>query len=181
MKYKPLRYAVTLVALLIAAARIYWPNLTIDGVTLGLLGIALFPWLQPLLKSIELPGVLKVEMQDYEQSTSETPPPGHQAPVAAAAPAPLQPYDAAARLKVLATLWRYQQQLFPNEPGKRWTFAVGPTAPDFPFYLRGIAQLVSEGLVAIVPQNQHCVLTNEGLAYCHQHAAELADADTYQF
>ncbi len=181
MKYKPLRYAVTLGALLVAAARIYWPELKIDGVTLGLLGIALLPWLQPLLKSIELPGGLKLEMQDYEQSISDTPPPGQQAPVAAVAPAAQQPYDAAARMKVLATLWRYQQQLFPEEPAKRWTFAVGPTAPDFAFYLRGIAQLVSEGLIAILPQNQHCLLTNEGMAYCQEHAAELAAVETYQF
>ena len=181
MKHKPLWYLVFVGALLVAGARIYWPDVKIDGVTLGLLAIALLPWLQPLLKSIELPGGLKVEMQDYEQSISNTPPPGQQAPVAAVAPPPQQPYDADARMKVLATLWRYQQQLFPDDPGKRWTFAVGPTAPDFAFYLRGIAQLVSEGLVAILPQNQHCALTNEGMAYCQLHAIELAAAQTYQF
>jgi hypothetical protein len=32
-----------------------WPDVNIDAVTLGLLGIAVLPWLQPLLKSVELP------------------------------------------------------------------------------------------------------------------------------
>ena len=82
---------------------------------------------------------------------------------------------------MLATLWRYQQQLFPNEPGKRWTFAVSPTASDFAFYLRGVAQLVSEGLVAILPQNHYSALTNEGLIYCRQHPDESESGDTYQF
>lgn len=61
-----MRWAITLGALAIVVVRLYWPQLKIDGVSALLLGIAIVPWLQPLFKSLELPGGWKVEFRDIE-------------------------------------------------------------------------------------------------------------------
>lgn len=61
-----LRWAITIGALAIVLVRLYWPNLKIDGVSALLIGIATVPWLQPLFKSLELPGGWKVEFRDFE-------------------------------------------------------------------------------------------------------------------
>jgi hypothetical protein len=44
---------------------------TIDGVTLGLVVLALLPWLAPLIKSIEIPGIGKIELQEIKQQVEE--------------------------------------------------------------------------------------------------------------
>jgi len=65
--YKPLRIAISVTASLIAAVHLLFPNVKIDGVTLGLVALAALPWLAPLIKSIELPGIGKVELQGFQQ------------------------------------------------------------------------------------------------------------------
>jgi len=65
-----LRWAITVGALLIAIAHLVWPTVRIDAVTLALLVVALLPWLAPLVKSVELPGGLKVELQDLQRTAS---------------------------------------------------------------------------------------------------------------
>lgn len=50
-----------------AGVRFVWPTAPIDGVTAILLLVAAIPWLQPLFKSLELPGGVKVEFQDLEK------------------------------------------------------------------------------------------------------------------
>ena len=60
---------VTLGALAMVLTHILWPSLAIDSITLGLLAIAVLPWLAPLVKSIELPGGLKIELQDLKEIT----------------------------------------------------------------------------------------------------------------
>ena len=62
-----LRRIVTLAALVLALAHLIWPKLAIDAITLGLLAIAVVPWLAPLIKSLELPGGWKVELQEMYQ------------------------------------------------------------------------------------------------------------------
>ncbi|WP_086852331.1 hypothetical protein [Amycolatopsis kentuckyensis] len=59
--------AVTLVALLGAAAHLIWPGLKIDAITVLLLVVALVPWLGELLESIELPGGWKVKYRDLRE------------------------------------------------------------------------------------------------------------------
>jgi len=59
-----LRIIITFVALFGILLHMVFPCLIIDNITLGLLLIAMIPWLSPFLKSLELPGVLKVELQD---------------------------------------------------------------------------------------------------------------------
>jgi hypothetical protein len=43
----------------------------IDGVTLGLVVLAALPWLAPIIKSIELPGVGKIELQEMKAQVEE--------------------------------------------------------------------------------------------------------------
>jgi hypothetical protein len=62
---------ISLIALAAIAARLVWPTLIIDHVTLGLLILAALPWLAPLIKSIEVPGIGKVELQEIKQQTQE--------------------------------------------------------------------------------------------------------------
>jgi hypothetical protein len=45
------RRIVTLVALVLALAHLVFPSLAIDAITLGLLAVAIIPWLAPLIKS----------------------------------------------------------------------------------------------------------------------------------
>jgi hypothetical protein len=75
---------VTLAALGLVVVRWVWPDLKVDSITLGLLVIAVLPWLSALIKSAELPGGWKVEFQDVAQAgekitssspDSATPPP----------------------------------------------------------------------------------------------------------
>lgn len=66
MEYKHLRWLITLIAFSVGVIHLVWPTAAIDGVTAMLLLVAVIPWLQPLFKSIELPGGLKVEFQDLQ-------------------------------------------------------------------------------------------------------------------
>jgi hypothetical protein len=183
MKPKHLATLITVASLVMAGVHLKWPNLKIDAITLGLLAFAVLPWLRSIIKTVELPGGWKVELQDYSQGTvDEPPPPAHEAQIAINAVAvPAAPPHSLEARKILRTLCHYQSQLFPNEPHKRWTFAVGPRAPDYAAYLRGLAELVTAGLVAVSPENGHALLTNEGIAYCNAHGNELADAGIYAF
>jgi len=69
--FRRLRQVVTLGALSIALAHVIWPSLAIDAITLGLLVIAVLPWLAPLVKSLELPGGWKIELQEMKQATDK--------------------------------------------------------------------------------------------------------------
>lgn len=66
---RPLRLIVTLGALGLVLAHLIWPSLSIDGVTLGLVAIAIIPWLAPLVKSLEFPGGWKVELREMKAAT----------------------------------------------------------------------------------------------------------------
>ncbi len=68
MSVKCLQYVITTVAILVAIVHLIWPSLTIDGITVTLIFIALVPWLGPLIRSLELPGGWKVEFQDFERA-----------------------------------------------------------------------------------------------------------------
>lgn len=68
MSARKVQYTITLGALLLALAHLIWPSLTIDVITLALVVIAIIPWLEPLLKSLKLPGGLEVEFKDLEDT-----------------------------------------------------------------------------------------------------------------
>ena len=67
MMHKWLRFAISIIALGAGAVHVFYPQLAVDGVTVTLVLVAVLPWLQPLFKSLELPGGLKVEFQDLEK------------------------------------------------------------------------------------------------------------------
>lgn len=70
MKIAPKRKVqifITIVATATALTHLIFPYLTIDAITVTLLIIAVIPWLEPLLKSVELPGGVKVEFHDLEK------------------------------------------------------------------------------------------------------------------
>jgi len=64
---RPIKLTITTGALVLAAVRLVWPDLALDGVTAALLAIAVLPWLGPVFKSVRLPGGLEVEYQDLEK------------------------------------------------------------------------------------------------------------------
>jgi hypothetical protein len=90
-KIKLVRFLIPAVTLGMAAARIVYPSINIDGITLALIGIALAPWLAPLIKTLELPGGVKIQLQDLQRASAraesmgllappeETPPEGEAA------------------------------------------------------------------------------------------------------
>jgi hypothetical protein len=61
------RIFITIIAIIIAIIHLVSPTLTIDGITLALLLIALAPWLGFIFKSLELPGGWKIEYQDLQK------------------------------------------------------------------------------------------------------------------
>ncbi|MBM4045833.1 MAG: hypothetical protein FJ279_12015 [Planctomycetes bacterium] len=68
MRSHVLSVAVTVVAVSLAVTHMISPRLTIDGVTGLLLVVAALPWVRRIFKSVELPGGLKVELQDSEET-----------------------------------------------------------------------------------------------------------------
>ncbi len=67
-----LKLAVTVVATGAIVFKTIYPEWNVDAVTLGLFLAALLPWLAPLIKSVELPGGLKVELQEIKESIEQT-------------------------------------------------------------------------------------------------------------
>jgi hypothetical protein len=68
MTARKIQFSITIAAIIFVAVHLIWPNLAIDAVTLTLIIVAILPWLAPLFKSVELPGVVKVEFQDLQQA-----------------------------------------------------------------------------------------------------------------
>ena len=63
----PLRVCITVGAAGLALIHILWPDLRIDAITLVLLTAAVLPWLQPILKTLKLPGGFELTMQEMKQ------------------------------------------------------------------------------------------------------------------
>lgn len=59
---------VTLLFLGLAFGHLFVEGFTVDSITIVLLAIAIFPWLLPYLKSLELPGGLKIELKDVKEA-----------------------------------------------------------------------------------------------------------------
>jgi hypothetical protein len=62
---------ISVVAILIGIVHVTVPTLKIDAILVALLVISIIPWLESLLKSVELPGGLKVEFHDLEKIEKE--------------------------------------------------------------------------------------------------------------
>lgn len=68
---RKIKLTITTVAVLIAATHIIFPIINIDLITVVLFALAIIPWLEPLFKSVELPGGLKLEFQDLQKLEDE--------------------------------------------------------------------------------------------------------------
>lgn len=64
---RKLKIIISIAAVLISTAHLIWPDVKIDSITLGLIIIAILPWLAPIFKSVELPGGMKFELQDFQK------------------------------------------------------------------------------------------------------------------
>lgn len=69
--YSWLRWMITIFAIVVLLIRVVFPNLTIDAVSLGLIILALAPWLSPIIKSIEIAGVGKIELQELKSQVEQ--------------------------------------------------------------------------------------------------------------
>jgi hypothetical protein len=66
-----LRYTVTAAALAVAILHVVFPSAVPDAITAGFLLLAFLPWLAPLIKSVDIPGVVKLELRDIELKADE--------------------------------------------------------------------------------------------------------------
>ena len=66
MEYKDIAKYISIGAIAFAVIHMFWPHLGIDSITLSLIVIAALPWLLPMLKSVELPGGVKIEFKDIK-------------------------------------------------------------------------------------------------------------------
>ena len=65
------RGAFTSVAIILAVLHILFPTLGIDATTIALLAIGALPWIIPMLKSVELPGGIKIELRDLKAAAQK--------------------------------------------------------------------------------------------------------------
>lgn len=64
--HRGLKLTVSAIAIVVALVHVWCPELAIDAITFALLVCAALPWLAPLIKSVELPGGLKVELAEVK-------------------------------------------------------------------------------------------------------------------
>ncbi|MDZ4792685.1 MAG: hypothetical protein SGI83_00245 [Bacteroidota bacterium] len=62
-----IKIIITAVAILVAAAHIIFPGIKIDMITVALLAMCFIPWVEPLFKSVGLPGGIQFEFQDLKK------------------------------------------------------------------------------------------------------------------
>jgi hypothetical protein len=70
-KQNLLRAAVTVAALAAAAVHVNFPSVVPDAITAGFLLLAFLPWLASLVKTVEVPGVGKIELREVERQAEE--------------------------------------------------------------------------------------------------------------
>jgi hypothetical protein len=63
-----LKAVISLIAVAALAARIVWPDLQIDGITFGLMVLAILPWLAELIESAKFPGGWEVKFRDLQKA-----------------------------------------------------------------------------------------------------------------
>ena len=61
-----LKVTISGIACFLLLVRIFWPELKVDSVTLGLLVVGVLPWLSNLIESAKFPGGWEVKFRDLE-------------------------------------------------------------------------------------------------------------------
>lgn len=57
------KVTISAICVIAIAVRLIWPDLKIDAITLGLLVVAILPWLSSVLKTAKFPTVGKVQFK----------------------------------------------------------------------------------------------------------------------
>ncbi|MBP7823206.1 hypothetical protein KA050_02530 [Candidatus Gracilibacteria bacterium] len=70
-KKTTIKIVITVVGLAVAISHVIWPDIKIDAITVTLIAISIIPWLEPLFKSIELPGGTKLEFKEQLEKVEE--------------------------------------------------------------------------------------------------------------
>lgn len=70
-KKTTIKIVITVVGLAVAISHVIWPDIKIDAITVTLIAISIIPWLEPLFKSIELPGWTKLEFKEQLEKVEE--------------------------------------------------------------------------------------------------------------
>jgi len=65
------KIVISTICVVLAAAHLIWPDVKVDLATLVLLVAAILPWLAAVIRSVELPGVFKIELQDVKAATEK--------------------------------------------------------------------------------------------------------------
>lgn len=147
--------------------------ITIDWISIVLLGFILIPWYLYYVKGFKLPGGTEILLQD----TTDKPVP----PSESSNPESFDLSSSPQSLKILKTLWKHQKQYFQDDFSKRWMFIVTPQATVYGDFLTGLVQLFKAGYVAINPEH-YCMLTNEGISYCKENEESIMNyPDIYRF
>jgi hypothetical protein len=68
MNIRLLQYIISATGVILAIIHLLFPSISIDAVTLGLIILAVIPWLTPIFKSVELPGGWKIEFQEFQKT-----------------------------------------------------------------------------------------------------------------
>jgi hypothetical protein len=63
-----LKLAISTGAVLVIVARVIWPDLKVDAITLGLLVVAILPWLSVLIESAKFPGGWEVKFRNVQRA-----------------------------------------------------------------------------------------------------------------
>ena len=62
---------ISLLFFLLAGLHLFSESITVDAITIALLGIASFPWMFPYLKTLELPGGVKIELKEVRDAVEK--------------------------------------------------------------------------------------------------------------
>lgn len=68
---KKTQISISIFAIIVGLIHLICPDLKIDAIFITMIIVAIIPWLEPLLKSVELPGGLKVEFHDLKKIEDE--------------------------------------------------------------------------------------------------------------
>jgi hypothetical protein len=73
---------------------------------------------------------------------------------------------------LLATLWKYQRERFPNDPTTRWQLKINPISQDFTEFAIGFSRLRHLNLIDI-DQDYNVRLSNKGYQLCQNDEPKL--------
>jgi hypothetical protein len=71
VKANRIRWSISGFCFLLLVLHVIWPKLSLDLTSTIILVVGLIPWLAPVIKTIELPGGFKIEVQDLKAATEK--------------------------------------------------------------------------------------------------------------